>query len=437
MRLSTKQLEAGWLHPSRVVRNVVATHFADTPTTDPSVTAPAIRGAQEFGWERFLTWGHKFAGLPLADDAALEWVCGEVTRTDAAAPSDNLKWHLTMMLVRAEITLLARHQARLLALPSLRPQERQAIVTRLELTQCPPAECWRRLEDHCRMAAAGQTFADARIPEAELLLEPLERAGGDTAARVLGVLESPPPEGAGDEPAEWLTGLMITLAGRLQIEEAAAPIWDLLAVDWDWYEGEALTALKRIGTPAVVHLARERYPQATWDNRLHATTLFAAIRSDESAAAIEEALAGESEDDLRAFLGAAAGAHLDDRLMPLARRVFEEDPDDPERGEIREQLVAFSHLSGQDLPERDDWERDIDALDDHMSRLGDPRTSPLAGILPGAFADDDDVDLGVWPAEADPDDEPVQRSSRPGRNEPCPCGSGKKYKRCCLRDAPG
>lgn len=22
---------------------------------------------------------------------------------------------------------------------------------------------------------------------------------------------------------------------------------------------------------------------------------------------------------------------------------------------------------------------------------------------------------------------------RPGRNEPCPCGSGKKHKRCCLK----
>jgi len=22
-----------------------------------------------------------------------------------------------------------------------------------------------------------------------------------------------------------------------------------------------------------------------------------------------------------------------------------------------------------------------------------------------------------------------------GRNEPCPCGSGKKYKNCCGRDA--
>jgi uncharacterized protein YecA (UPF0149 family) len=27
---------------------------------------------------------------------------------------------------------------------------------------------------------------------------------------------------------------------------------------------------------------------------------------------------------------------------------------------------------------------------------------------------------------------PPVRSDKVGRNEPCPCGSGKKYKRCCL-----
>lgn len=32
-------------------------------------------------------------------------------------------------------------------------------------------------------------------------------------------------------------------------------------------------------------------------------------------------------------------------------------------------------------------------------------------------------------AKADP--QPAQTPPAPGRNEPCPCGSGKKYKRCC------
>ena len=30
--------------------------------------------------------------------------------------------------------------------------------------------------------------------------------------------------------------------------------------------------------------------------------------------------------------------------------------------------------------------------------------------------------------------EPVHADKTPGRNEPCPCGSGKKYKKCCGKD---
>jgi uncharacterized protein YecA (UPF0149 family) len=30
--------------------------------------------------------------------------------------------------------------------------------------------------------------------------------------------------------------------------------------------------------------------------------------------------------------------------------------------------------------------------------------------------------------------EPIKNvSGEPGRNDPCPCGSGKKYKQCCLK----
>jgi preprotein translocase subunit SecA len=29
--------------------------------------------------------------------------------------------------------------------------------------------------------------------------------------------------------------------------------------------------------------------------------------------------------------------------------------------------------------------------------------------------------------------QPVVKAKKIGRNDPCPCGSGKKYKKCCLR----
>lgn len=37
-------------------------------------------------------------------------------------------------------------------------------------------------------------------------------------------------------------------------------------------------------------------------------------------------------------------------------------------------------------------------------------------------------DVGVEPVTS-----PLRRETRIGRNDPCPCGSGKKYKRCCGR----
>ena len=33
--------------------------------------------------------------------------------------------------------------------------------------------------------------------------------------------------------------------------------------------------------------------------------------------------------------------------------------------------------------------------------------------------------------ELPPPVEPVHVEETPGRNDPCPCGSGKKYKKCC------
>ncbi|NOR88408.1 MAG: hypothetical protein GQ527_12440 [Bacteroidales bacterium] len=38
---------------------------------------------------------------------------------------------------------------------------------------------------------------------------------------------------------------------------------------------------------------------------------------------------------------------------------------------------------------------------------------------------DDDIDLDL-------DLEPYVSKEEPRRNEPCPCGSGKKYKKCCM-----
>ena len=264
MRLSDEQLKAGFVHPSRVVRDSVTEYFADSYTRDAEVTRWAIRGVEQYGWKEFLDWQHKFCELPLLDDASFEWVCQQVERSDSEAPEENQKWRLMTMLSKADVDVFVRHQSRLMAIDAMREEERETIVRRIELAQADPEECWRLLEEHCQRVAKVESFEEARIPEATRLLEPIQRAGERFVPRVLEVLMRPQPDQAEQHPDQWLIGLMIILAGRLRIEEAAPLLWDKWGVDWDWYNEEVMYSLTRIGTPAVVQMARQRYPGSDW-----------------------------------------------------------------------------------------------------------------------------------------------------------------------------
>lgn len=50
-----------------------------------------------------------------------------------------------------------------------------------------------------------------------------------------------------------------------------------------------------------------------------------------------------------------------------------------------------------------------------------------------SYADDSLYAGQVWSGtDAEPASETAYRRSRARRNDPCPCGSGKKFKHCCI-----
>ena len=63
------------------------------------------------------------------------------------------------------------------------------------------------------------------------------------------------------------------------------------------------------------------------------------------------------------------------------------------------------------------------------------------GRQPWQYPDDIDTEdrpddaLGLLPDELDdiPTPTPYIAPPKVGRNDPCPCGSGKKYKKCCAK----
>jgi uncharacterized protein len=99
------------------------------------------------------------------------------------------------------------------------------------------------------------------------------------------------------------------------------------------------------------------------------------------------------------------------------------------------------------LPPRDAEAADMldGALEDIVALTegdeGEPAVSMYAEDGPPSVSNErlDAVGSAIWAVYAlrqlwrslGPRVEPVRVGAQPGRNDPCPCGSGKKYKKCC------
>ena len=441
MRLSDAQLKEGFLHPNRVVRDAVARFFDDSLTRDPAVTQYVMRGVELYGWKNVLTWPHKVSTFPIADDASMEWLCQQLTDLLRGSANDNLRGHLGKMLARAEIGLLESHNlSERFDELQLEERHRELIVRRMTLSNRDPEDCWQALQDHCQQAAQAATFADAKIPDAELLLEPLLSCGDRFVPRILEILQRPAVDPEVPDADAWLIGLMIILAGRMRLEAAAPLMWKYWDVDWDWYNDELLYALTRIGTPSVAQLIRERYPHSKWHVQLFASGALERLRCDGMREVIEELLANDADDEFRGRFGVAAARQFDDDTAGIALRVWNEDPDFDAGDSIRENLIAFSYLSGWELPEQDEWEKELLAENDRFKNAMDADfISKLAAqINPPASQPASRIDKvhqpkpPVRPSDLYSAPAPMGPRFQAGRNDPCPCGSGNKFKKCCL-----
>jgi uncharacterized protein len=104
-------------------------------------------------------------------------------------------------------------------------------------------------------------------------------------------------------------------------------------------------------------------------------------------------------------------------------------------------VVILSLLRDEDLPEEMRAEspfRDMPA--DRRDRMRRAAVEMLSEIVPALHEhalgpdEDDDPDDAALDDEGieGPHDPFVRATPKVGRNDPCPCGSGKKHKKCCL-----
>jgi len=425
MQLSAEQIKQGIQHPAGNVRDVSVSYFAETFSRDPDIMPRVIGAIETYGWKDAFH-GHSFFQDLVQTEETLIWAIEQLQQrgeTDNEDETGSIKWLLDI-IHGADPELVKGHQDGIRQLEVVGEDAWHAIEERILLNGFTADRLWDELEAFCESNKAGGLTAD----EVEFAHRLVEAMGAHPAAfteRVLDIIAQD-IEDYTDNPMTWMEPCAVRLAGELRLEQATPLIIGKLHEDDETLNPDCVRSLVKIGTDTVADALADGFREAQWWFRFHACEVFETIHTDRSLERFLELLQWEEDLMIRCRLAQAALMNFADEAIEPARQLVLNADLSPEVIEVRNDLLAVSTLMGVELPERQRWQEaakhDIEFrkqwyakhyLDDDEDEYPD---------------DDDDDEPPILPM-----DTVVREEPRIGRNDPCPCGSGKKYKKCCLK----
>jgi uncharacterized protein len=220
--------------------------------------------------------------------------------------------------------------------------------------------------------------------------------------------------------------------------ERLAELLEQRAVPFKGFNLEALD-----GYLSALAVGPDTVPQAEWEPAVWGTP--PRWRDEDERREVEKLLAGHCN-----MVNARVrfeGEDIPDHLAPLLWLPEEAEAEHPDELDVGRDW-AFGFFRGIELREaawetwldEHDWIDEIFALLDRLASgevIGEDPSAPAAPVeyrerleiiagLPGMLAD-----LHHHRIDALTPREPIRRAATPDRNAPCPCGSGRKYKKCC------
>ena len=439
MRFPEAEIKEAILHPDPEIRDRAIRYFSNSYSPDPSIMAQVIKSVELFGRHD----AYRLIGSSrdlLQTEESIAWVIDELN-DEQSDNYENFTFNLSMVLVEADPALLLPHESAVLEarhfLPSLRP----AVTERLTMLSWDEATCWQKLEEFCEEGKDKRFTNEVNLSHAKRIVEALARYGEACEQKVHALL-SQKVEDYSHSPMKWMESLVVRLAGQAHLGSTLPLLVTKLLEDGgDVLNEECSEALTRIGTPAVLHAIAQAYPMAGHHFRLYATEPLERIHSDLAVETCLHLLGQEQDEMIRGNLAHALLSQFAPEGIEAARRLLVGRELDFEDKGLRNCLLETCTLMGERFPEYDEWLAVVKAeKEEHWKRVkeleGDPRGMLLFALEKLIGKKANDVPRArphppAMPRLAQP--RQPESGRRVGRNDPCPCGSGKKFKVCCGR----
>ena len=443
MRLSEAKIKQAILSPDLEIRQRAARYFSDCYSEDEEVVPLVIHAVEAYGREDAYSLIGSSVDLRHSEKT-IAWIVDELNDPDSDR-YESYTFNLTRVLCHADPALLIHRDTAIIESRHFLPSFQERFTRRLELLSRDEAECWRRLEEICEEGKGKQYTKDVNLPFAHDLLEAMARSGGIFEDRVLSILTQKVDDFE-NNPMKWMEPLMVRFAGLLRLEAAVPLIVGKLHEDDDFLSECCINALSRVGTDAVIAAVANGFADAERHFRLYASNVFENIHSDLAVEKVVGFLGRERDQQVQRDLAHAALSHFAWAAIEPVRQLIRSQRLDGDLRHLRDRLVETCTIMEERFPEYDEWRAASEReREEHRRQLeavaGDPRATLLWTLkrakdylLPNESEEKTPVvskDRSVDKLLRGGSSKPV--AERVGRNDPCPCGSGKKFKNCCIK----
>ncbi len=435
MRTPESKIKEGILHPEEEVRLTALAYFGRSRTENEGMMPLVVEAVEKYGRDT------AFCILRDADslaqtEATIRWSTGELSKNwDLKnVVHDNYCCAVALILCKARTDLLRPEMADLRCFPE---ELRAGFRERLETALWDWDAGWAALEALGREIRKRGYFRIRDVHRGARIIESLarHREKGDLILPLLHRRY----RGRDRNLMEWLECLTAELAGRMGLEEAVPILVERLHEDDFGLSDSCQTALQWIGTDHVVKTIAEQWQDGKPDFRRSAAEVMEHVHTDLSAEKCLEFFHAEQDEEVKDFLANALLGHfVPEAVEPVRRMVVRRDEDlTPDERDLKSRLVAACTVMEATFPEYQRWYKE--AVENDWGWAGVEWKRIRENFREDA--EDEELDEEEWEHDFEEDDlfdepdvlTPVREErARVGRNDPCPCGSGKKYKKCCM-----
>lgn len=440
MRFPIETIREKILSEDREVREFAVAYFSRSGSRDPLVFDYVLQAFEKFGLEGAFGLNTFDDELHLTSDSFAKVLdILEKSRRSNTEPARAIRRELSDLLTWADADLLGEFESPLRKARFLDDECRARILERLDLRKIGPEECWAELGLFAEQAHKHRAIDFDRITMLTKAMKPHKQA---LAERVLELLARKIDENSIDY---WLEYIAIELAGELNIQESVPLLVNKLFATRDMMPEELENALRKIGTDEVTELLKANYARGSSHCRYSVATILERIKSDKAAKTCLELLLEENDADVKTILALSLlNQWWTESLIPV-QKACSADVFSRKSYSVDKTLVVAAKAMEVSLPEFEEWSAAMKEQNDAW-RKSDKNIFAMIGreleTLSGLFAEiltADQVEVPSPSLNTQPvvdlstATRPFRAGARVGRNEPCPCGSGKKFKKCCLK----